>query len=708
MYLYFNKLGQLKEIINDEALRQGNYNVNKMYVYVEDRPTYTSIDASYLLPNGLVVGPMNYSNFEESFIPFDSKRDLRFFKYNQTYRFCVIDLEADLNGNSPLDQAGTVHCDLAIMLVSYQLALGEVNFSVELNSVLNQKQVASQEYLALSDYQFLRQFISGGYGPIATQEWVENQHYLTSATYDYVNTLTELKQALTDGKKFIVLGSNFNATVGERITIPAGTIIIGNGGTFTRAVGFEGTMFWVNERCELSNFIINGNRSNMVSPTWDSTIEIALFGNCYIHDIQIIDGNEGVIAYGDFNRVEHCKFTNMGGNAVHFSGGECTVVDGCYISGANKRSGMGHEDGCIVWSDECRFINCLNNYCEDGKTGFGAIDTYDNSYVKIVNNTVKNCDNSFDLVTSRDQAVDVLIQGNLIINSGKMEMNKTSRSLTAQARYMICNNMLVKSKIEVSRLDTISILGNMILEGTVKLVACTNIKIENNSIKNFSMREVSLECGSCANVSILGNYVRGDYDVINCYDSTSVIIANNKVRAYSTDNSKNAIHTSAAKYANNNEIISYCNGAEISDGYSFTNNTVYLEDDTKNSILEYYGATYSLIAFNRANGVVTVREDATNENIANMAGDPSEMFLEVETDLTNITSSGLDSVFNGDDYYTVLTAGAGYELPDSISVSMGGDQEVGPNEFLYNKETGELIVFGVTAALTITAAAVTE
>jgi len=160
MYLYFDKTGRLKEIINDEALRQGNHNINKMYVYVAER-NVSSIDISYLLPSQLIVGPQNYSTKKTEQIPFDEKRDLKYFKYFTNYQFVEINLEADINGNSPLDEAGLVSASLIMNLVGggYAYSLGEVNFNVEVNTTLNQKYVASQEYLSLSDYQFLRGLI---------------------------------------------------------------------------------------------------------------------------------------------------------------------------------------------------------------------------------------------------------------------------------------------------------------------------------------------------------------------------------------------------------------------------------------------------------------------------------------------------------------------------------------------------------------------
>lgn len=158
MYLYFDRLGVLKEIINDEALRQGNYNVNKLYIYCE-RNDIVRLNVSYLLPSSLVVGPTSFNETETTEIPYDKKRDLYYFEYHKEYTFIVVDLEADINGNGPLDQAGLVHCSISAVLTSGILTLGAVNFMVELDSVYNQYYVAQQEYMSLSDYRYLEYLV---------------------------------------------------------------------------------------------------------------------------------------------------------------------------------------------------------------------------------------------------------------------------------------------------------------------------------------------------------------------------------------------------------------------------------------------------------------------------------------------------------------------------------------------------------------------
>lgn len=160
MFLYYDKTGVLREIINDGSLRQGDHEVDTIYVYVEELD-YVSAAVSYLLPDGeTFVGPQAVSNRTELQIPFDAKRDLKYFRYYKDYEFLAIPLQADQNddtlGNGPLDQTGTVHCQISIILSGGSVKqLGEFNFHVEESPVTNLKYVSTQEWLSLSDYQYL-------------------------------------------------------------------------------------------------------------------------------------------------------------------------------------------------------------------------------------------------------------------------------------------------------------------------------------------------------------------------------------------------------------------------------------------------------------------------------------------------------------------------------------------------------------------------
>lgn len=87
MFLYFDKQGVLKEIVNDEATRQGNTH-NDIYIYIEDEPTVSELYFRYRLPDvqhqpPLVQGSTVKIKIDE--IPFNPKRKLEYFEYYKEY-----------------------------------------------------------------------------------------------------------------------------------------------------------------------------------------------------------------------------------------------------------------------------------------------------------------------------------------------------------------------------------------------------------------------------------------------------------------------------------------------------------------------------------------------------------------------------------------------------------------------------------------------
>lgn len=90
MYIYLDKQGVVKEIINDEALRQSASNVNEIYVYYEglQENDIGSVLATYGLPDGTITDEMQVATqTQESEIPYNAERDLKYFQYYKAYAF---------------------------------------------------------------------------------------------------------------------------------------------------------------------------------------------------------------------------------------------------------------------------------------------------------------------------------------------------------------------------------------------------------------------------------------------------------------------------------------------------------------------------------------------------------------------------------------------------------------------------------------------
>ena len=104
MYIYLDKQGVVKEMINDEALRQSASNVNEIYVYYEglQEADIGSVLATYGLPDGTITDEMQVATqTQESEIPYNAERDLKYFKYYQAYpfyHFAIADLALSQEG----------------------------------------------------------------------------------------------------------------------------------------------------------------------------------------------------------------------------------------------------------------------------------------------------------------------------------------------------------------------------------------------------------------------------------------------------------------------------------------------------------------------------------------------------------------------------------------------------------------------------------
>ena len=104
MYIYLDKQGVVKEIINDEALRQSASNVNEIYVYYDglQEADIGSVLATYGLPDGTITDEMQVATqTQESEIPYNAERDLKYFKYYQAYpfyHFAIADLALSQEG----------------------------------------------------------------------------------------------------------------------------------------------------------------------------------------------------------------------------------------------------------------------------------------------------------------------------------------------------------------------------------------------------------------------------------------------------------------------------------------------------------------------------------------------------------------------------------------------------------------------------------
>lgn len=141
MFLYFDNQGVLKEIISDLPARVGSDNRNKIYVYCEDT-NYTGAWYKQEYPNGTTSTETNfYSNLVRTSVPYDAKRNYKYFKDFQLYDFRVYTLTS---GN--LAQSGLNKATIRLANSNDILALGQITFNVENSVIQNDSAITQSQY----------------------------------------------------------------------------------------------------------------------------------------------------------------------------------------------------------------------------------------------------------------------------------------------------------------------------------------------------------------------------------------------------------------------------------------------------------------------------------------------------------------------------------------------------------------------------------
>lgn len=152
MYIYFDKNGTIKEVINDESIRRGSNDYNKIYCYLEGNPNIDDIWYLQKNPDGTLTNEVSFvDNIVKKSIPYDSKRDMKYFQDFEEYKFYVFTLSS-----SYLSQNGLVVATIRVAENNTLWALGELTFNVQANIVNSDNDITQSQYdyllLTISSY----------------------------------------------------------------------------------------------------------------------------------------------------------------------------------------------------------------------------------------------------------------------------------------------------------------------------------------------------------------------------------------------------------------------------------------------------------------------------------------------------------------------------------------------------------------------------
>lgn len=142
MIVYFNNLGQVKEIINNESIREGSFNVNSIYFYLEETANLSLFEVVWKdrETTTIVNNPKKY-NVE---IPYNPKADYKYFKEYNTYECYKVDIPT----NGVLDSEGLKTASIRIKVQGSDTinTLGIITFLVEQSNVLPTQSISVSQY----------------------------------------------------------------------------------------------------------------------------------------------------------------------------------------------------------------------------------------------------------------------------------------------------------------------------------------------------------------------------------------------------------------------------------------------------------------------------------------------------------------------------------------------------------------------------------
>ncbi len=140
MFIYFDRNGVLQEVINDKAARLGDLNANEIYVYVDE----VELDDIWLTlkrPDGtLSVEKSFIANKVVREIPYDPKRDMKFFKDFKEYEFYKFTITDEITVE------GVYQATIRMTYEDTLSALGVLVFKAETGVIKSDQNITQAQY----------------------------------------------------------------------------------------------------------------------------------------------------------------------------------------------------------------------------------------------------------------------------------------------------------------------------------------------------------------------------------------------------------------------------------------------------------------------------------------------------------------------------------------------------------------------------------
>lgn len=195
IFVYFDKNGVIQEVVNDTKTRVGNVGSDKILCYF-DGIEYDEIFCLMQYPNGDYSNEMSiFDEITEMEIPYDKKRDLKYFQDYKKYKFYTYTLEANATQTS-----GLAKVTIRGYIDDKLYAQGMLTFHVQENIINEEQRLTQSQY----DYMLI--------------EFARKSDYIHGQ-------MQELKDQLTYNRLGLLKVTEYDEDTGEVVYIFDPTIV---------------------------------------------------------------------------------------------------------------------------------------------------------------------------------------------------------------------------------------------------------------------------------------------------------------------------------------------------------------------------------------------------------------------------------------------------------------------------------------------------
>lgn len=385
------------------------------------------------------------------------------------------------------------------------------------------------------------------------------------------------------------------------------------------------------------DIVFDGNRAvwQVKGLRWETITTIRTSGDdCHLSDITLQDlPGEGVQLGGLGSTMIRWRAENIGGNPVHLTAGDDVQVSHFYVDGANRvwfendaatvgydvygvpnsYGTLGHEDGGVAWSLECRRAKVFSGIVKNALAVLSPPNVEANDRQTVVGVDGIDCQIGLKARNTSAASRNISLTNCNFYNCGVVLVQRTVSTVTeatSQVRTQFLNCILENTRYVFIRVYETEVTGGRVMhDGTlpgqaISISSCTRARITGVTI-NGAQYGVLGE-GACQKVDVSGNTITGTttaaISLSNIDSGAKAIRANNNTIEVT---SGSGIFQNEGSEATFNDID--CLASAAGQSAILTANGSYQNFNT----LRIANGVYAVRAFGGTNGIIAKNNRAT-------------------------------------------------------------------------------------------------